>query len=183
VAAEPWGRFVGGPRAVTSRSASREGAGDRSIDCSADRSTDRPAERHDTGAARPGPRDVECLCSCLILERIKERQAVHTSSRQVHCRQGPTFLSVYAQGALRAGSRGWVAQARKSSLDATAGWTARARGWGRSVRRVSSSRPIRAVCESSSQIAPRPQATSVAAPAAISATMTLLASEHTIRLP
>ena len=38
--------------------------------------------------------------------------------------------SVYAPGALRADQEGWVAQARRPSLDATAGWTARARGYG-----------------------------------------------------
>ena len=36
--------------------------------------------------------------------------------------QGASFLQVYAQGALRADREGWVAQARKPSLDASA-WT------------------------------------------------------------
>jgi len=40
----------------------------------------------------------------------------------------PSLPQVYAQGALRADREGWVAQARLPSLDATAGWTARARG-------------------------------------------------------
>jgi hypothetical protein len=43
-------------------------------------------------------RYVESLCSCLFLQRLKERKAVHTSSSQVHQRPMGACLHGYVIG-------------------------------------------------------------------------------------
>jgi hypothetical protein len=61
---------------------------DRSSDRSEDHSTDRSAERR-LMSPSVGADGRELLRGRLILEGLKERKAVHTSSSQVYCAQAP----------------------------------------------------------------------------------------------
>jgi len=120
------------------RSNPREGARRKRGVCPAE-TLSRPLNRALQGLARGFRvrlRAIESLVEAHVADealepRDKVLRGVRIPSPRVYSQAGVLVpVSVYAQGALWADQEGWVAQARKPSLDAEKGWTPWARGYG-----------------------------------------------------